>query len=978
MVTSVNQQQVVKGVITDPEGAPLPGVSVQIKNTNKGVVSNFDGSYQIEAPATAVLMFSYIGYGTQEITVGTQTRIDVVLQPELTDLGTVTINAGYYKVSRKESTGSIARITSKTIEQQPVSNPLASLQGRMAGVEITQTSGVPGASFEIRIRGRNSIRSNGNEPLYIIDGVPYASATLGDRQTSASIVPGIGFSPLNNISPSDIENIEILKDADATAIYGSRGANGVVLITTKKGKMGSTAFRINIATGFGKVANRIDLLDTAEYLAMRKEAYANDGIDPLPFNAYDVNGTWDTNRHTDWQEELFGKSAYLTNVEGSFSGGNRQTQFLISGNYNQQTTVFPGDFNNDKISVLSNVSHQSQDDKLALQFSANYTLNDNNLPAISLVREAVRLAPNAPDIYNADGSLNWENSTWNNPLRNLDSKYLANGSNLISHASINYKIYKGLEASASLGYTQSRLKELRTIPSTTFNPAYGLGSEFSSAIHNNANRDSWIIEPKLQWHAENTHTKVQTLVGLTFQEENSDRLSQFASGFTNNSFIKNLAAASSIFILGDTKAQYRYQALFGRINLNHRGKYILNLTGRRDGSSRFGSDKKFANFGAVGAAWIFSKEAFVAEALPFLSFGKLRGSYGTSGNDQIGDYQYLDTYAFGNAPYQNIVGIRPLRLYNPDFSWESNKKLELAIELGLWKDRISLNAGFYRNTSSNQLVGIPLPGTTGFSTLNANLDATVENKGWEFELRSVNINGDHFKWTTDFNLTIPKNTLLQFPDLEGSTYANTLVVGQPLNILKLYGANGVNPQTGLYGFTDFNGDSTISAPDDKQVVSDLNPRYYGGINNSMSYKRFKLDLLFQFTKQQGLDYLATNGITGAMLNQPKAVLERWKQAGDQTTVQRFTSGLNPEGLTAYINYTQSDAAVVDASYVRLKTLALSYTVCNKETNNLGCTLFLRGQNLWTLTDYNGLDPENRNSATVPPLRFITLGAQFTF
>ena len=972
------QQSEVHGTITDVSGIPLAGVHVMVKATKQGVVSDFDGSYTIKAESNDVLIVSALGFITQTISVNNQSEIKIQLEVDITQLDAVTLNAGYYTVKDKERTGNISKVKQSDIELQPISNPLAALQGRVAGVEITQTSGVPGAGFDIKIRGQNSIRTNGNEPLYIIDGVPYASETLGDQQTSASIIPGIGFSPLNNISPSDIESIEILKDADATAIYGSRGANGVVLITTKKGKSGSTSFGLNISTGFGSVANRMDLLSTSEYLEMRREAYANDGINPLPFNAYDINGTWDETRETDWQKELFGKTAYLTNVQGLFSGGSEQTQFLISGNYNKQATVFPGDFDNNNISVLSNLNHKSKDDRLSLQFSANYTSNTNNLPATDLIREALRLAPNAPNLYNDDGTLNWENSTWNNPLRNLEGKYLANGSSLISHVSMDYKIYKELHFSTSLGYTQSQLKELRTIPSTTFNPAFGLGSEFSSAVHNNANRNSWIIEPKLHWSFKKTRTKIQTLVGLTFQEQRSDRLSQFASGFTNNSFIENIAAASSLFVLGDTQTQYRYHALFGRINLNHQGKYILNLTGRRDGSSRFGSDKKFANFGAVGAAWIFSKESVVKEGLPFLSFGKLRGSYGTSGNDQIGDYQYLDTYSFGNTPYQNIVGIRPTRLFNPDFSWESNEKLELALELGILQDRIRLSSSYYQNKSSNQLVGIPLPGTTGFSFLNANLNATIENKGWEFELYTVNLKNDNFEWSTAFNITIAKNKLLKFPYLEGSTYANQLVIGQPLNILKVYQSTGVNPQTGLYEFTDFNGDNSISAPEDKQVIRDLNPEYFGGINNSLSYKKFKLDVLFQFTKQLGMNYLATNGIIGAMLNQPKEVLQRWQDVGDQTSIQRFTSGLNSEGLISYINYTQSDAAISGASYLRLKTLSLSYQVSTKQTSGMGCELFLRGQNLWTLTNYNGLDPETRTSGTIPPLRFITLEAQLTF
>ena len=969
------QQSEISGTITDAIGNPLAGIHVMVQASKKGVVSNFDGTYTVTANPNDTLIVSGLGFVTQTISVNNASEINIQLQEDITKLDAITLNAGYYTVKDKERTGNISKVKKQEIEMQPIPNPLAALQGRVTGVEITQTSGVPGAGFDIKIRGQNSIRSNGNDPLYVINGVPYASESLGDRQTSGSIIPLSGASPLNNINPTDIESIEILKDADATAIYGSRGANGVVLITTKKGKQGAGSFRLNVSTGFGKVARTIDLLSTQDYITMREEAYVNDAIATLPFNAYDINGTWDMSRDTHWQKELFGKTAYLTNVQGTFSGGSEQTQFLLSGNYNKQTTVLPGDFDNDKITVHSNLNHQSKDKKLAIQFSANYTSNINNLPASDLVREALTLAPNAPMLYHDDGSLNWENSTWNNPLRNLEGKYLAKGSTLISNASINYNIHKGLYVTTSLGYTESNQKELRTIPSTTLNPAFGLGSEISSAIHNNAGRTSWIIEPQLHGKFHLGETKIESLVGFTFQEQQSQRFSLFANGFTNNNFIENIAAASNLFVLGDSQTQYRYHAIFSRVNLNHQGKYIVNLTGRRDGSSRFGEDKKFANFGAVGAAWVFSKESFMKAALPFFSFGKIRASYGTSGNDQIGDYQYLDTYAFGSSPYQNIIGLQPSRLYNPDFSWEANKKLEFSLELGFFQDRIFISSSYYRNKSSNQLVGIPLPGTTGFNFLNANLNATVENKGWEFELNTTNITGKNIRWNTSLNLTVPKNKLLEFPDLEGSTYANQLVIGQPLNILKVYESLGVNPQTGLYEFTDFNNDNGISAPEDNQIIKDLNPKYYGGINNHVSYKKFSLDVLFQFTKQLGVHFL---GIPGTMGNQSQDVLQRWQNVGDQTSIQRYTSGLNFEGIMAYSNYAQSDAVVTDASYLRLKTLALSYEVSKKTSKGFGCDLFLRAQNLLTFTNYGGLDPETRSSTTIPPLQFITLGTQLTF
>ncbi|WP_422350822.1 SusC/RagA family TonB-linked outer membrane protein [Flagellimonas sp.] len=974
-----DQQTNVTGTITDMNGEPMAGVHVLVQRTTIGNISEVDGSFSIQASQNDTLVFSALGFTTQTIAVNGRMAINVQMEEDVTQLGEVVLNAGYYSVREKERTGNIAKVSRADIEQQPLPNPLAALQGRVAGVEIIQTSGVPGAGFDIRIRGRGSIRTDDNDPLYIVDGVPYASEPLGDVQTSGSILPGgKGFSPLNHINPADIESIEILKDADATAIYGSRGANGVVLITTRSGREGATQFDLDISTGFGAVAKTMDLLGTEDYLMMRREAFANDGIDPLPFNAYDLNGTWDQNRETDWQKVLFGKTAQLTDIKGTLSGGNERTRFLVSGSFNRQTTVFPGDFGNRNISVLANLHHRTKDDRLNFRFSANYSSSDNDLIATDLIREVLSLAPNAPALYQDDGTLNWENSTWSNPLRNLEGKYLAKGNNLIGNATVDLKLLEGLHLTTNLGFTQSHLKELRTIPSTTFDPAFGLGSDLSSAIHNNANRTSWIAEPQLNWNHALGHTKLDVLVGATLQERNNDRLSQFAMGFTNNALIENIGAASNLLVIGNSEVRYRYAAVFTRVNLNHRGRYILNLTGRRDGSSRFGPDNRFSNFGAVGAAWIFSREPFIKEHLPILSFGKLRGSYGTSGNDRIGDYQYLDTYSFGSAQYQNIFGLYPTRLFNPGFSWEENRKLEFALDLGFSRDRIVINGSYYRNRSGNQLVGIPLPATTGFGSLTANLNATVENTGWELGIHTVNLRSEHLTWTTDINLTLPKNRLMEFPGLEGSTYADQLVIGEPLNILKVHKSTGVDSQTGLYGFVDFNGDGIISAPEDRQVIKDLNPEYFGGVSNGLRYKNFHLDILFQFTKQLGRSYLYSSGIVGGMSNQPQSVLDRWQAAGDRTDIQRFTSGQDPNGLLAHNHYIESDATIEDASYLRLKTLSLSYTVPVSGETGFGCELFLRGQNLWTLTAYSGLDPETRSSSTIPPLRYITLGTHLTF
>ncbi len=971
---SQNGSPPISGIVTDSNG-PLGGVNIIVKNTSRGTQSDVDGHYEIATKSSDTLVFSYLGYNSQEVAVGSGSILNVTMQSDATALDAVVINAGYYKVSDRDKTGSITRITAKEIENQPVSNPLATLQGRLTGVEVVQNSGVPGGDFNIRIRGRNSIRSDGSEPLYIVDGVPYPSQSLGNG--SISNVLGGAQSPLNGISPTDIANIEILKDADATAIYGSRGANGVVLITTKKGEIGKTEFTVNSESGMGKIARRQKLLNTQEYLALRREAFANDGIEDYPPFEYDINGTWDQNRYTDWQKVLYGGTAYYTRTQASVSGGNAETRFLLRGSHQKETTVFLGDFDYHKNSVLGNVNHRSKDDKFTLQFSGNYVSDKNTLPTTSFVFQSKTLAPNAPALYDENGALNWEDGTFSNPLAILNATYLSKTSNLTGSGFFAYKVFSNLSIKTNLGYNEIHLDESRTFPNTVYNPAFGLDSSFSSVTFNNAKCSTWIVEPQLEYKNEFGKLGLLLLLGTSFQTETSKRTITYAEGFTTNNLIYDPSAASHVAINGNTEEEYRYNALFGRFNLNWNKKYILNLTGRRDGSSRFGPDRQFANFGAVGAAWLFSEENIIRESLKFLSFGKLRGSYGSSGNDQIGNYQYLDTYVGNGLSYQGIPGLQPSQLFNPNFGWESNRKLEMALELGFLKDRIFFSAAYYRNRSSNQLVGIPLPGTTGFPSLNANLDATVENTGFEVELNTINIENKQLRWGTGINLTVPRNKLISFPGLAESTYANQYVVGEPLDIALLYDYLGVDADTGLYTFRDYDGDGQITAPNDLKKAVYRGVDYFGGLSNTITYKGISFDFLLQFVKQTGWTSEYTSGLPGTRTNQPVDILDHWQNPGDISNTQLLTAGYNDDAAIAFGRYQNSSAVIGDASYIRLKNLSLSYQIPENKLG-LGCRVYVLGQNLLTLTDFKGADPESRSAEQLPPLRMLSLGTELKF
>lgn len=968
---SQNQpQKTISGIITDANG-PLSGVNVLVKSTSRGSISDLEGRYSVTATAKDTLVFTYLSYKTQVVAVGSGSVMNVTMQADAMTLDQVVINAGYYKVKNKERTGNISSISAEEIERQPVNNPLAAIQGRMAGVDIIETSGVPGSGFQVRIRGQNSI-IGGNEPLYIIDGVPYDSRSLSNLSISIETMPLANISPLNALNPANIESIEILKDADATAIYGSRGANGVVLITTKKGKEGKTRFSISSSTGIASIARKLDLLNTEQYLAMRREAFSNDGITEYPENAYDVNGTWDQTRYTDWQEVLIGNTAQTQNIQASVSGGSAQTQFLLSGNYQKETTVFPDDYNYNRINVNSNVKHSSLDDRFNLLLNVAYAIENNNLPKIDFSNQATLLPPNAPALYDENGELNWENSTWRNPIAAKESIYKNRTNTLLSNAVFSYEPFKNINTKINLGYGKTQLDELFTRPHTISDPVRNLTSSSSSMSTNKRTLEHYIVEPQLEWKKSLDNFDIQFLLGATYQKNTTAQQGFNARGFPDDSFIENLQAATTVTVASQSETVYSYQSFFSRLNFAFRKKLFLNLTGRRDGSSRFGPGNKYGNFGAIGAAWLFSEEV----DFPWLSLGKLRGSYGITGNDQIGDYQYLQSYLIGDSQYNGNVGLEPARLYNPDFQWEVNKKTEVGLELGVLKNRLFLNLSYYYSRSSNQLIYYTLPATTGFTSILTNLDAVVENKGFEAEVEGRIVQNDNFSWTLAANLSVPKNTLLEFPGLENSTYSDRFVIGQPLSISKLYTTNGVDPETGLFTFVDVNGDGQITSPEDRQYIADLSPKFYGGVSNSLQYKNWGLDFHFQFVKKKAHNQYYYGLQPGSMYNQTTDVLNHWQQPGDSAPMQQYGTGSNYNSSLAFSHFSESNAAVSDASFVRLKSAEVSYALPLENTNT-SCRIALQGQNLLTFTQFPAGDPE-QTARYLPSLRRIALNLQLQF
>lgn len=964
----------IQGRVVNENGKPLPGAIVSVKGSFQRTVTDAKGKFTIQAVTGQTLIISSVGYDNSEVQVSSDKALTIQMELNLASLlNTAVVNKGYYTTTQRLNTGNVSAIKTAEIEEQPVGNPLATMEGRAPGVIVTQSNGLPGAGFSVEIRGQNSIL-NGNGPLYLIDGVPFTNTSI-----SLGVISANGFqSPFNSINPGDIESIEILKDADATAIYGSRGANGVVLITTRKGKAGKTKLNINAYTGIGKITRMIDLLNTQQYIQMRREAFTNDKLTPDIYNAPDLMA-WDTSRYTDWKKLLTGGSATITDAQASLSGGNTQTQFLLGSSFHRETTVFPGHLSDTRGAFHFNITHNSTDDKFKAALTAGYSVDNDNLIGQDLTA-AIRLSPNAPALYDSTGALNWSEggASYSNPLAYLLQKSTANTDYLMSNMVLRYQLLPGLNLKANLGYCSMQLQQTFIYPGASLNPAFNFTG---FAEYSNNNFKSWIVEPQAEYQNEWGKSKLEVLIGTSFQEEKTNGSIAYASNFSSDALLNSPSAAGSILV-HNNNSLYHYQAVFGRINFNWGDRYLLNLTGRRDGSSRFGPDRQFSNFGAIGAAWIFSKTAFIREVLPLLKYGKLRGSIGTTGNDQIGDYQFLNTYSSSIYPYQGQIGLVPTQLSNPDYSWEKNRKSELGIELGFIDNRLTAMVSYYRNRSSNQLINYTLPIQSGFNSIIRNFPSLVQNTGWEYQLNAVVVKSKSFTWDAALNLTVARNKLLEFPNLSSTGYANKYEIGKPLNIIKLIHVSGVDPQTGVFQFTDKDGHltSTPSIPEDYTIIKDLTPAYYGGVSNRLQYKGLGLNLFFQFVKQKGFNDAYNNPTPGSMTNQPVDVQNRWKKPGDHTNTQLYTT--TDPGTTAYSYYSAySDAAVSDASFIRLKTASLSYSLPTTWSSRIKTGLirfYLQGQNLITFTGYKGGDPELRNTASLPPLKRFTAGVQLTF
>ncbi len=1007
---------VLRGRIADSTGAPMEGASIRIKGTTKGTESNVHGEFELKNIADGtVLVISYTGYLNKEIVSSNKSSNFhyVVMQRSQDQLDAMVIQA-YGTTSQRFNVGSITTVDAATIEKQPVTNVLLALEGQVPGLAINATSGVPGSKIELQIRGQNTIQNPTqnfrpyDQPLFIIDGLPYAPQnnnlnqfnTLANTQEfNGGISQYGGISPFNSINPADIESVTVLRDADATSIYGTQGSNGVILITTKKGKPGKTAFDLNVNTQENSNSRNIKFLNTPQYLQLREQAMAQDGLTPSsnpsdPGYAPDLT-LFDTTRYTNWEKLIYGRGTSNVDVHASLSGGTYNNTFMLSTGYTRSNYNYPGNFSDQRMTLHSQFHHISNDNRLTVDFGVDFGY-DQSYTASFGGNQDITDAPDMPALKNPDGSLVWSYKGFD--LANYQfysNLYLTNNLqnySLNNTLHLNYKIITGLSVGVTAGYSRVNTDEVQKDPSTAQDPSYvNINASFGANNFQTVN-----IEPQIDYSINLGKSNISALAGATYKKNEGDNNVREGRSYTNDLFLNSINGAGTVYSY-DGYSIYKYDATFGRVKYMYNQEFIVNLTGRRDGSSNFGPGRQFGSFGSAGAGWIFTQEKALKSTLPFLSFGKIYGSYGTSGSDGVAAYQYQALW----NPQSNVntfQGVRPdmpQNLYNPDYSWAEKRSLNIALDLGFIHDRVLLNATYYRDREGNQLTGYPLPVITGFGSVLENSPADVQNKGWEFSVNSTNIKTKHFTWVTRFNISWNRNKLLSFPNLESSSYAETYEIGKPTSMIFGYKYKDVNPTTGDFEFYTAKGQVTATPEyglpatgGDEVPIADREIKYMGGFGNTFTYKQFSLYVFIQFSDQTAPNWLYTAyeqyapGFTN--INQPTYVLGRyWTGPGDtHATLQRLMTSYSSAAFESANYFGGSSGAYSDDTYARVKTVALSYALPDplmKRWHMRGARIFCNVQNLLTVTNYKVADPETFSDYTAFPIqRTVALGLNCNF
>ncbi|MGC4034732.1 MAG: TonB-dependent receptor [Chitinophagaceae bacterium] len=965
---------VFQGKIIDKRNQlPLEGANVVIKGTTNQTLTDNKGQFTLKTgqrlPFT--LQISIVGYKTIETEV-TSSPVQIALEQDVQALSDVVV-VGYGTQKRKDLTGSVTSLSTKDFNSGNVTSVDNLIAGRAAGVQVTQASGEPGGGVSIRIRGANSINAS-NEPLYVIDGFPVNNSTL--TPTSTAVTESAPRNPLNALNPADISSIEILKDASATAIYGSRGANGVILITTKHGRKGRITINYNVSGGLQEVAKRIPMLSTSQYISLLNDLRAAQG-QAAEFSQQAIDSI---GKGIDWQDAIFRKG-YTQNHQLSFSGGQDKFSYYASLNYLDQTGIVISS-GIKRYAGRLNLSYNDTRFKFGININAA-KINDDYVPNGVSINEQAGILNTAifqdPTLPITDNTGKYAQSS----LVNLENPYgLANAVNdyaatnrTFGNAYLEYFILPELSVKVNGGTDVQSSRRDTYIGRNTKRGANANGiGNVQTANSNNA-----LLELTARYAKTFGVHGVEVLGGYTYQTFVYNSLNAGAQNFTTDAFgTDNLAAgATSSFTLNTYKSRNQLKSFLGRINYNLLEKYLLTVNFRADGSSRFGNENKYGYFPSLAVGWHINKENFFNN-VKSISTLKLRFGYGSTGNQEIGNYRSLVLLGtqgqaiFGNSAQ---VGISTTQLANPNLKWETTDQYNAGLDIGILKDRITATVDYYTKNTKDLLLELPVPTTTGFATTLTNI-GSMRNQGVDLSINSVNLKGK-LNWTTSVNFSVLRNKVTGIGGLQNIQQGSAgffinfsiLQVGKPLNSFYGYDVAGIIQDGEQYGpqplskpgelkFRDVNGDKTITTAD-RTILGSPFPDFTYGINNSFSYERFNLSLFWQGSQGGKILNLniseSENPISFRRNRLARSYTDRWTTSNPSTN--------NPSGLApafAYVDAsgTINSRAVESASYFRLKNLSLSYDLPVPKSNLFqGAQIYFIAQNLVTFSKYLGFDPE---------------------
>jgi len=981
-----SQQRMISGTVTDESGTPLEGVTVSAKGTPVAVKTGGAGEYRIEFPlAGTMLVFTNVGFEPAEYAVGNRSRMDVSMKASMSDLDEVVV-VGYGTQRKKDVTGSVSSVKGEDLEKTPATTFVQSLQGKIPGVDIKAASNAPGGGMRIRIRGTNSINAS-SEPLYVIDGFPVMNGGFNPQGAGNQANPA---DPLASISPNEIESVEILKDASATAIYGSRGANGVVLITTKRGKEGKAKIDFGYSLNVASIRKKLDLANAEQLAVLTNEWAANNG-QPAFYDGVKKPLPEELGEGTDWQDVIF-RTAPTADYNLSVSGGTENTKYLVAGSYlNQDGIIIESNFK--RAGLKFNLDqHISKRIKLGVNMNASRTVNDavpsdgtgyqHDSPLWSALTTTPAIAVRDEEgnyIHNHNEGIE---KIIENPVSIARTRTdITYANRVLSSAFADVEIIDDLTFRANFGADIVNSKRNIYVPNTAQTqalPNIGIASVGTIQFLN------WLAEYTLTYNkAFGSDHRLSVLAGYTVQNSDNESVFSEAQGFSTNSFsFNNLAAGSNPRPSQTSKEESGLLSYIGRINYAYRDKYLFTGTIRRDGSSKFGEDNKWGYFPSVGIAWVLSEEPFLRNS-NLLSNLKLRSSYGLTGNQDIGSYASLALYnttrtILGGEP---VIGFAPNRIANPDLKWEKTNQFNVGVDAEFLKGKFQFSAEYYIKNTKDLLLNVTIPNQSGYSNSIQNI-GEVENRGVELSAGFNTIG--KLKWSSSVNISFNRNKVVSLAEGterliftlgrgEASFGSSIAIPGRPLGSFYGYrflgiwqsaeeiteagnSVGGVN-RPGLPKYEDLNGDGFRQNDDDRAIIGDPNPDFIFGFSNNFSFRDFSL---FVFVNgSYGNEIFNLNRI--ALLSQPQKhnVLQvyydqRWRGPGTSNTIEAplHNAGEWKNG---------SDRDVLDGSFLRVKTVTLSYHLPEKLLKGVGwlrnTQVYLSGENLLTFTNYSGFDPE---------------------